>query len=64
MGGPDNTDSFSNVRTDYVGNEVALDYNAGFTGALAGVSWATNKLSVARCTWASYCSGGCDRAVA
>jgi endoglucanase len=26
--------AYQDVRTDYVANEVALDYNAGFTGAL------------------------------
>ncbi|EFN57879.1 hypothetical protein CHLNCDRAFT_8109, partial [Chlorella variabilis] len=30
-------DSYQDVRPDYVGNEVAIDYNAGFTGALAGL---------------------------
>ncbi len=37
VGGPKQPDDFSYVddRTDLHGNEVALDYNAGFTGALA-----------------------------
>ncbi|EAR10027.1 glycoside hydrolase family 9 protein [Reinekea blandensis] len=35
VGGPGLDDSFENDRGDYVKNEVATDYNAGFTGALA-----------------------------
>ena len=37
VGGPSQPDDFAyqDIRTDYVANEVALDYNAGFTGALA-----------------------------
>ncbi|MCX2835461.1 glycoside hydrolase family 9 protein [Microbulbifer thermotolerans] len=35
VGGPDTSDNFVNDRGDYVLNEVATDYNAGFTGALA-----------------------------
>ncbi len=36
VGGPKtNDDAYTDSRSDYVMNEVALDYNAGFTGALA-----------------------------
>ncbi|MBN8430994.1 glycoside hydrolase family 9 protein [Microbulbifer salipaludis] len=35
VGGPDANDGFENDRGDYILNEVATDYNAGFTGALA-----------------------------
>ncbi|MGB1091694.1 MAG: glycoside hydrolase family 9 protein, partial [Oceanobacter sp.] len=35
VGGPGSGDSYVDDRTDYVSNEVATDYNAGFTGALA-----------------------------
>lgn len=36
VGGPStNNDAYTDNRNDYVMNEVALDYNAGFTGALA-----------------------------
>lgn len=37
VGGPASPDDFDYVdhRTDYIRNEVSLDYNAGFTGALA-----------------------------
>jgi hypothetical protein len=34
-GGPDFYDVYNDTRSDYVGNEVALDYNAAFTGVLA-----------------------------
>ncbi len=39
VGGPKSADDFdyADDRTDYVANEVATDYNAGFTGALAGL---------------------------
>nr|QFE31800.1 GH9 cellulase [uncultured bacterium] len=35
VGGPDQNDNYTDDRSDYVTNEVACDYNAGFTGALA-----------------------------
>ncbi len=35
VGGPNRDDSYSDDRNNYVNNEVACDYNAGFTGALA-----------------------------
>ncbi len=35
VGGPDSNDNFSDDRNNYTTNEVACDYNAGFTGALA-----------------------------
>ena len=35
VGGPSSGDSYSDDRGDYVSNEVATDYNAGFTSALA-----------------------------
>ncbi len=37
VGGPAsaNDNDYQDVRNDYIRNEVALDYNAGFTGALA-----------------------------
>ncbi|MGC1481279.1 MAG: glycoside hydrolase family 9 protein, partial [Chthoniobacterales bacterium] len=39
VGGPSAPDdgSYSDERTNYITNEVALDYNAGFTGALAAL---------------------------
>lgn len=37
VGGPESPDdnSYHDVRSNYISNEVALDYNAGFTGAVA-----------------------------
>ncbi len=35
VGGPNQSDSYTDSRSDYIQNEVATDYNAGFTGALA-----------------------------
>ena len=35
VGGPDSSDSYADKVSDYCMNEVACDYNAGFTGALA-----------------------------
>ena len=35
VGGPGSGDSYVDDRTNYVANEVAVDYNAGFTSALA-----------------------------
>ncbi len=39
VGGPSAPDdnAYSDERANYITNEVALDYNAGFTGALAGL---------------------------
>ncbi|KAK7481398.1 hypothetical protein BaRGS_00027354 [Batillaria attramentaria] len=37
VGGPDWYDRYNDTREDYVHNEVALDYNAGFQSALAGL---------------------------
>jgi hypothetical protein len=36
VGGPGMNDEYDDVRTDYVRNEVAVDYNAGFQSAVAG----------------------------
>ncbi|KAK0059955.1 endoglucanase A-like isoform X1, partial [Biomphalaria pfeifferi] len=37
VGGPDENDIYQDKRDDYVTNEVATDYNAGFQGALAAI---------------------------
>ncbi|MHB8061898.1 MAG: glycoside hydrolase family 9 protein, partial [Ruminiclostridium sp.] len=37
VGGPDAADKHNDDTTDFVSNEVAIDYNAGFVGALAGL---------------------------
>ncbi|KAB8145977.1 endoglucanase [Chloroflexia bacterium SDU3-3] len=35
VGGPNASDAYTDSRSDYTANEVATDYNAGFTSALA-----------------------------
>jgi len=35
VGGPDVDDNYVDDREDYVANEVACDYNAGFQSAVA-----------------------------
>ncbi len=35
VGGPNSSDGYTDVVSDYTSNEVACDYNAGFVGALA-----------------------------
>ena len=35
VGGPDGNDVYHDSRNDYIANEVAIDYNAGFQGAIA-----------------------------
>lgn len=37
VGGPDGNDGHKDLTTDFVYNEVAVDYNAGFVGACAGL---------------------------
>ena len=37
VGGPDSNDNYKDDRKDYVMNEVATDYNAGFQSAVAGL---------------------------
>ena len=37
VGGPDASDNYSDVRSNYQQGEVACDYNAGFTSAVAGL---------------------------
>ena len=48
--GPGVDDSYVDVRSDYVKNEVAVDYNAGYTGVLAALSGSSN-------TWAACVAG-------
>lgn len=49
--GPGVDDSYVDVRSDYVKNEVAVDYNAGYTGVLAALEGSSN-------TWAACVAGG------
>ena len=37
VGGPDQSDKYSDKRNDYIANEVATDYNAGFQSLAAAV---------------------------
>lgn len=37
VGGPDQNDYYEDNRNDYIKNEVATDYNAGFQSAVAGL---------------------------
>ncbi|XP_076451392.1 endoglucanase E-4-like [Babylonia areolata] len=37
VGGPDQGGHYTDSREDYVVNEVAVDYNSGYTSALAGI---------------------------
>lgn len=43
VGGPDKNDAYSDKRDDYVHNEVACDYNAGFQSSLAGLLHLKNE---------------------
>ena len=36
VGGPNERGEYTDDRSDYISNEVAIDYNAGFQGAVAG----------------------------
>ena len=37
VGGPGQDDSYTDDRNNYINNEVACDYNAGFQSAVAGL---------------------------
>jgi hypothetical protein len=37
VGGPDENDYYEDDRSDYIKNEVATDYNAGFQSAVAAL---------------------------
>lgn len=39
VGGPGADDSYQDARDDYIKNEVATDYNAGFTGGCSHCGW-------------------------
>ncbi|GIL48171.1 hypothetical protein Vafri_4861 [Volvox africanus] len=59
VGGPDQTDGYQDSRSDYEKNEVSLDYNAGFTGAMAGLVEVESLLQAGGCSWEGYCAGTC-----
>ena len=48
VGGPNLDDAYHDDRGDFVESEVALDYNAGFTGAVAGL---LGMSKVGKCYW-------------
>jgi endoglucanase len=48
VGGPDQNDAYADDRLDYVKNEVATDYNGGFTSALASLAAYTQATVQAR----------------
>ncbi len=37
VGGPDQDGVYTDDRSDYISNEVACDYNAGFQSVIAGM---------------------------
>ncbi|XP_046344335.2 endoglucanase 4-like isoform X1 [Haliotis rufescens] len=43
VGGPDDSDAYKDDRANYVNNEVACDYNAGFQAAVAGLRSLANR---------------------
>lgn len=55
VGGPSNVDT--DVPGDRIRNDVALDYNAGFAGALASLINTGLRLAAASCDWDIYRSG-------
>jgi hypothetical protein len=54
VGGPDQSDNYPDLRPDYQRSEVALDYNAGFTGAAAALAQYAAAGQLAACG-----AGGC-----
>ena len=50
VAGPAADDSYADSRADYTKNEVAVDYNAGFTGVVGALTQSDN-------TWATCLSG-------
>jgi hypothetical protein len=61
VGGPGRDDSYVDNRRDYMKNEVAVDYNAGFTSALAVNAWGAAgrsaiQICLGRCWHVVSCS--------
>jgi hypothetical protein len=50
VGGPDQQDKFPDIRNDYQRSEVAMDFNAGFTGAAAGLAAFDAKRKTRTCS--------------
>eukprot|EP00877_Chromochloris_zofingiensis_P004306 jgi/Chrzof1/13877/Cz08g15270.t1 len=55
VGGPDVNDEFVDQRSNYQQAEVAVDWNAGFTGVMAALS--TNPISWSQCQQAGQENG-------
>jgi hypothetical protein len=49
VGGPDQNDVYPDIRNDYKMSEVAVDYNAGLTGASAGLAYLLTTGALASC---------------
>jgi hypothetical protein len=49
VGGPDQNDVYPDVRNDYKMSEVAVDYNAGLTGASAGLAYLLTAGALTSC---------------
>jgi len=45
----DQNDVYPDIRNDYKQSEVAVDYNAGFTGAAAGLAFLLNRGDLSSC---------------
>lgn len=50
----DQQDVFPDIRNDYRQSEVAVDYNAGFTGMLAGLAEYAASGRLAACGAGAY----------
>ena len=50
VGGPGKDDSYKDDRGNYVNNEVAMDYEAGFVGALAAMAESPVKYNGGKCS--------------
>jgi hypothetical protein len=61
VGGPDQQDKFPDIRNDYQRSEVAMDFNAGFTGAAAGLAAFDAKRKTRTCSNHGTGEGGRGR---
>ncbi|KXZ42667.1 hypothetical protein GPECTOR_126g523 [Gonium pectorale] len=60
VGGPSWDDSFANDRDD-IGSAVSIEYNAGFNGALLGLSAIEAALARFGRSWVDFCDDPSDR---
>lgn len=54
VGGPDQSDYYGDIRTDYQHSEIGMDYQGGFTGTAAALSYYQSNGVLAPCG-----AGGC-----